>query len=440
MIKLNKITYIFLTSLLFWPLLSYITFGKLGLRNISFYYIMPTILYGLFFIFHNKKINKSIEVPKELYYYLFFIIFLFLWSFFNGEMARRGIIPVFFNNPHIASFFILLIIYNTRFSEHFIDRSILILKITIVFATFISVIQVFDTEFLNAQSLYRGKEDLIESGLYSLRRTSIFGYINQNSIGLSFIPIIAIVSGVLLYNKKKIYLVYLLLGGLAAFLSNGRYVMISFIIIISQVLLFSKESVKGILRYTAIVTALLLSLYMIFDYLQYDFMKWYSIRLFAEGSIEQTTRYKAIGNFLIFFPKYFFVGNGEILAKDVVTASRAVGSSHIHIGYLSHLVAYGIVGCFFLFRFWFLLAKRLYCTAKQTNYWGSFFAFLTFLWAFMTFSSSSLFFYGLIFAFIFDKYFKDSHSIRNKNIRLSRDNKFIGTRYINNKQIRSLVE
>ena len=102
---------------------------------------------------------------------------------------------------------------------------------------------------------------------------------------------------------------------------------------------------------------------------------------------------------------------GQMITDEIKRASQAIGSSHIHVGYLSHLVAYGIVGCFFLFGFWFLLVKKLYRTAKQTNYWGSFFAFLTFLWAFATFSHSSIFLYGLIFALVFNKYFEDKFSM-----------------------------
>ena len=116
---------------------------------------------------------------------------------------------------------------------------------------------------------------------------------------------------------------------------------------------------------------------------------------------------KAIDNFLFYFPQKPFLGTGE-LTDEIKAASQAVGSSHIHVGYLSHLVYYGIVGCFFLFGFLYLLMKELYNTAKNTNYWGSFFAFMVFLWSFATMSESSIFYPGLIFALIFDKYFRDN--------------------------------
>jgi len=98
------------------------------------------------------------------------------------------------------------------------------------------------------------------------------------------------------------------------------------------------------------------------------------------------------------------------LTEEIKEASKAVGSSQIHVGYLSHLVSFGIVGSFFMFGFWFLLAKKLYKSAKYTKYWGSFFAFLIYLWAQTTLVYYSIFFYGLIFAFVFDKYVKDNYS------------------------------
>ena len=56
-----------------------------------------------------------------------------------------------------------------------------------------------------------------------------------------------------------------------------------------------------------------------------------------------------------------------------------------------------------------MLTKSLLKTAKITNYWGSFFAFLIFLWAQATLVYHTIFFTGLIFALIFDKYYYDKY-------------------------------
>ncbi len=116
--------------------------------------------------------------------------------------------------------------------------------------------------------------------------------------------------------------------------------------------------------------------------------------------------YKAIGNFIYFFPEHPFFGTGT-MTDEIRVASKAVGSSQIHVGYLSFLVYFGIFGCFFLFGSWFLLSRKLLNTAQLTNYWGSFFGFLTFLWSFATMNLSFIFFYGITFCLVFDKYFHD---------------------------------
>lgn len=395
--------------MLFWPILSYITYGVLSLKSIVVYYSAISIFYGIFFIFHSRLIHKKIFIPKELYYFLVFIIFLFIWSYFNGSMNRRGVISVILNNPYLASFFIMLIIYNTKYNDSIIQRSIKIFKITVIIAAIVSVIQVFDSHFFNAFFYEHRDLDVYRRGLYNTRRASIFGFINLNSLGLSFIPIISIVSGYLLRYRDKKYLIFLLLGGLIAFLSNTRYVMISFLIITLQIIIYRKDALVGFIKYISIAFILIITILIFFEFIGYDLMTWYSTRLFAEGAFQETSRYKAFINFLRFFPENYLFGNGNILSEDVVEASMQYGSSHIHIGYLSHLVAYGIVGCFFLFGFWYHLLMKFYKTAKRTNYWGSVFAFITFLWAFATFSNSSIFFYGIIYTFIFDKYFRDLH-------------------------------
>ena len=93
------------------------------------------------------------------------------------------------------------------------------------------------------------------------------------------------------------------------------------------------------------------------------------------------------------------------MTSEIIAESRKVGSSHIHVGYLSHLTAFGLIGCFFLFGFWYLLIRNLFKTARYSHYWGSVFAFLAFLWSFTTMSQSSIFYYGIIWAFVFDKYY-----------------------------------
>lgn len=394
--------------MLFSPILAYILSGALGLRPIMFYFKVFTILYGIFFLIVNQK---KIRVPNFAFFALYFVGFLFIWTFFNGDFERRGLFAILLNNTHIAIFFIIIIIYNTNFSKSFIQNTKKVFKITVLMAAIVSIIQIFDTNFLNAWPYWnpeRGATYLL-ADIYTHRRSSIFGFIDRNSLGLSFIPLLAVLVGYMLYVKDKKYYIYLILGGLTALLSNGRYIMAGFLIITFIILVVQKVKITGFYKYAFVLFVIGFLLYQALFFFGYDFKSFYEKRVFHEGSLYETTRYKAIGNFLIFFPKTPIFGTGVHLTDEIRGASRDVGSSQIHVGYLSYLVSYGIVGSIFLFGFWFILAKKLYRTAKFTGYWGSFFAFLTFFWAQATLVLPSIFFYGLIFALVFDKYFQDKY-------------------------------
>jgi len=341
-----------------------------------------------------------------LWFLLLFVIYEFVWTFFNGDLERRGLLNIVGNNVQLSSFFIIIIIYNTQYSERFIDVATFIINVTIVIAAIVSIVQVFNSRFLLVD--YNRNVELVNRGMYEIRRSSIFGY-NANEIGLGYIPLFSSIVGVLYLKNNRVPFLFLVLGGITAFLTNTRYVMVGYLLLSMQFAILYRKRLKKLIKYFVIAILLFFILIRILGSLGYDFKAWYQKRLFAEGSIEETTRFKAIDNFLLFFPEYYLFGNGGGLTDEIEKASRAVGSSQIHVGYLSALVYYGIVGSFFLFGFWFYITKKFYKTGKDTGYWGSFFAMLTFLWAQATLVHFTVFFYGLIYAFVFDKYFQDKY-------------------------------
>jgi len=407
MIKLSTLNNTIFFTLLFSPLLAYIYTAYLKLpKDITVFFVYLVFIYGLFYLLFKN----SISYPK-------FTRLMFLWAlyfiFFEIILFRERhvLTQVFHYLKFISVFFISVIIYNTKFSDKFVKASVLIIKITIILTVIGSIIQVFNPEFLSAEVVKGEDLNLLNDSrdLYRLRRSSIYSMIHLGALGLSFIPLLAVLIGYMLKNGSKNYIIFLIMGGTSAFLSNTRFVMVGFLIITMQVLVYNKMSKIAFFKYALIALSVAIFSFYFLSYIGYDFQDWIDERLLAEGSLEETTRYKSIDNFLFFFPQRPIFGHGE-MTEEIVAASRAVGSSHIHVGYLSHLVAFGIVGCFFLFGGWYLLAKRLLSTAKSTRYWGSFFAFLTFFWSFATMSQSMIFYYGLIFAMVFDKYFRDKYS------------------------------
>jgi len=386
------------------PLLAYIYTVHLKLpKTLLHFYVFFILFFGFFFII--KK--KNILFPRYLWFLLLYAVYGFIWLQI-AEVDYHILTHIYYSILNFSIFFVVLIIYNTNFSDSFKRNSISLIKITVVLTAIVSIVQVFDSNFLNAWPYWRPDKDMALD-IYSFRRASIFGFVNQNAIGLSFIPLLAVLIGYFFYEKNKNYFIYLILGGVTALLSNCRYIMVGFMIITFIILVVQKVKIIGFLKYAFVLFVIGFLLYQALVFFGYNFKSFYKERLFHEGSLYETTRYKAIKNFLIFFPKTPIFGTGVHLTDEIREASRDVGSSQIHIGYLSHLVSYGIVGSIFLFGFWFMLAKKLYRTAKLTGYWGSFFAFLTFFWAQVTLVYYSIFFTGLIFALVFDKYFQDKY-------------------------------
>lgn len=405
MFDLKKITYPFFYLLLFSPVLSYVTFGIMGLKPIGFYFQTFINIYGIFFISVNVK---KVKIPTFAVFALIWAMYIIIWTLVNGKFGRAGFLGTF-NSIHLAIFFILIIIYNTRISSAFISNVILIFKITVIITAVVSIIQVFKMDFLNANHLwsYLSEININDNTRYIIRRSSIFGFIDTNALGLSFMPILAVLFGYLILTKSKSIFLYLMLGGLTAFLSNARYVIGALFIIILQVMVNSKYKLKGIIRYLLVSFIILFISFQVLRYIGYDLKEWFDIRIFQNDSVKESQRYASYLVFLEVFPDNFLFGNGNIEDDMVVALSKRLGTPFIHVGYLAYLVAYGIVGCFFLYGFWFLLARKLLITAKASSFWGTFFAFLVFLWSFLSMIQSSIFYYGLIFALIFDKHFMD---------------------------------
>lgn len=379
----------------------------MGLQIITYYFMLFTFFYGIIFIIIQRK---TVKIPKMVYLLVLYSVYLSIWSFANGEFERKGFFKILLNKDMEAIIFITIIIYNTKFSEQFIKRTILLIKITVISATIVTLIQVLNYSFMDAGPTWAkiSEEYNLLGNLYTSRRVSIFGYVNPNELGLSYMPLLSVFIGILLYQRNRYYYVFLFMGGISAFLSNTRYIIVAFMLITIQVFIVQKVKITALIKYFIYISISGYLLIQILFYYGYDLNDWYNTRLLAEGSLRETTRYKAIGTFMIFFPQKVLFGSGGNNAQ-IIAASNAVGSSQVHVGYLAHLVYYGILGSFFLFGFWFLLAKRLYKSAKHTHYWGSFFAFLTFLWANAALVCFSIFFYGIIFALVFDKYYYDKY-------------------------------
>jgi len=362
---------------------------------------MGTVLL-LYFIVTGKKFN----FPKYTIAFFVLVLYYFSWTVANGEIAslRSGFITYLFSNTWLHAVAFLILVENTIFDDRFIKDIILFFKITIVTAFIVSLIQfVYDPFFFTPDEF---RINFLTREEFNLRLPSIFGFLTLRDVGASFIPIMSILIGYYLFRNQKFHYLWLVLSGFVFFASKSRWIYLNLILILLQYPLIKGINFKKVIWFSGAALLSLILLVFLMKEAGFDFERFIEERLLSDSA---STRFLAIDMFLEFFPQNPVFGSGIHVGEDL---ARAIGgrSSQIHIGYLSHLYEYGIFGSVILFYSLYLLYLRFYRVAADSRYYGSLFALITFLAANLTLVDFSLYHYGLMFAFIFNKYI-DSQNI-----------------------------
>ncbi|MGC9471149.1 MAG: hypothetical protein ACP5D1_06370 [Bacteroidales bacterium] len=358
------------------------------------------ILLVIIFVYSSDKYL----IPKYFLPLLLLSLYYLVWDIINGTFVNLGGQEIFlyiFRSKWLHTLAYLFLIENTFFDEKFIKTILIIFKATIIIAFIVSIIQFFvDPYFLMPEKIklaYMGR------GQYELRLNSIFGYLSTTEVGNSFIPIISIIIGYYLYLKKKLNITWLLMAGFVVFANKSRYLYVNFLLIIIQYPLVNGMNISKVIKISIILFTSFIGFLYFAQIIGFDVNTFIQERLFSKTA---STRLLAVELFLEFFPKNPFFGTGELVTQDLLWAIRG-RSSHIHVGYLSHLFAFGIVGTIFLVWFLYDLGIKLYKTSKETMYYGTLFAFLCILFTNLTGTNFGFYHYGLLLAFIVDKYIND---------------------------------
>lgn len=400
---LRIITKYFFYFLILSPFWGYLLRGvyKIQIAVTSFFGVISIFICLLLLIGEQ---NKTLKIPKYLFFGFLFALYYTIWGFFNGKLEEDGPAKFFIANPYLLVLFVLIVIENTKFSEKFIKKIIFLIKITIIAACIVSIYQLlFDPFFFMPQNVSEDVFNVGRGGKYNLRIQSIFSYLDQNDLGLSFIPLLAIFVGYHFYSYKQnvFFICFIILAGLVCFLSNGRYVMINYILIFGQ-LLFLKQlkfgtKIKYVFGFILIFVFILISMV----YVGYDLFDFYQERIMSESGTSRIIAFEMFGQFFLDNP---FFGVGGRTTDSLVTALYG-RSSQIHVGYLSALFEYGLVGAVLLFIFWYRILKCFYQRAKKSVFFGAFIGFSTFLVANLVLVQYSIFYYGIILCFVFSKYY-----------------------------------
>ena len=96
--------------------------------------------------------------------------------------------------------------------------------------------------------------------------------------------------------------IFTIIVGFYSVLTNARYIMAGFVLVLLQVLL-TRVKIKKINYLLTLGLVFFVIYFVLTDVVGINFQQFFEKRLFAEGSIENTTRYGGYINFLRFFPQ-----------------------------------------------------------------------------------------------------------------------------------------
>lgn len=396
------------------------------LTRLNFYFILLMPLFGIFW--YLFKLNSSIiqitaiitvalssiflissKISKIPYYLYLFIIYIFFTSYidYNNAIDIYGLFNLMqIKFPFFATFLILIIIENEPVDKSFIKRSIGIIKLFLILALIVSVIQVFYPYFLVVE--FRGSEDLSAYSLYKIRRWSIFGLEDYKALELTFIPISGILIDYLIKEKKQKQIVfYLVLIVTIAVLSNSRTTMFGVLIIFFFLIMsIEYKSTKRVKIFLGSLFTIFI-VYLILSWIGYDLTLLFYERI-DEGPLEKSPRIVSFETFFTLFPSYGLFGLGRADHPMIILALGGK-SPNMHIGYFSHLLVYGIFCSILIFIFWYAILKKLYSIYKATNYFGPFLGFFVIVLYNAFFAYYSIFHAGLIISIIFSKYYQKNY-------------------------------
>jgi len=398
------VQYLFLVLIPFYPLWAWFstTFAKLYINKIVILIFLPIAVYYV--------IVQKYKFPK-------YLLFLLLFTFYHlGSIFINNLLPLDTNwlyyilsDYNVLACVVLFIVENTRYDLKFIHKLNRCIFAIIIIALLVSIIQIrYPYFFVNP--ILTGKEYIhyIEQG----RNFSIFSWIDLNSLGISFPIMISILLSIG-RTEKLTFPLTIMSGIVVAFLSKARYVMISTIIVFSQLFFVSKIDFRKKVYILLIFMISFVAVVGIAKIYNYDIQKVIDNRILEKSSDLASARARVISYevFLIKFPEHPLLGVGPITKPDVVQLLRG-WAPVIHIGYLSYLYFYGIVGSLFIFISIFLLLIRAWTVGRKYLFWGAFYGLLSFCFANVTFVYFNLSEIGIILAVIYMKYFSDESSLK----------------------------
>lgn len=362
--------------------------------------LIPIALY--FIIFHRKKL------PLYLIFFIIFTVYHLASIFVNNTFPENSnkIYVIISDQNLLACLFFIIIEYSV-FNSQFLVNFTKMIFLTVIISLIVSIIQIKIPTFF-----FNGTLDPDLSYLEEKRCASIYSWTNLNSLGISFPILLSILVNVFHNQKSKLPLI-VISGIVVSFLSKARYMMVSAIVVFSQLFLNAKISIA---KKATLVLIFLAGIYFInlgANSLGYDVNDVIENRIMEKdnemGSAK--ARIRSYEVFLLVFPENPWFGVGPETKKEVVDLLNGQAPL-IHIGYLSYLYFYGIVGCLILFTAIFFLLKYAWEIGKKHNFWGTFYGLVSLCVANLTFVYFNFSEMGIVISLIYLRYFRYKSSIQ----------------------------
>lgn len=408
----NKINLTIIWIFTFFPFIGFFTakFLDMAAGNVMLPFLI--IAFGLT-IYEKKIAEEKFRVPGYIKLLILFTIYVMGSDYFI--LGIKITIKYFYLNNLIKGVIILLIIENMQINEHHLSVILRISMILIGIAVIVIIYQeVVDTTFFTDPHYH--EQLLIES--YSERRIfSIYSWTSRYGIGVEFVPILSLIINQQIKSKSKYFWIWYIFGAVVSFLSRYRWIMLNYLVLFFMLLAHRRVSLKSVMMILIIIFVVFVLSFQFLEFFGSEIEKIVDERILQTpkgGILEGSagTRILAAEIFLKYFPRNPIFGTGDFIKYQKETENwdmmneLAGRSSHIHVGYLSSLYYYGIVGgsLFWLFIISFL--RNTYRIAKKSNEWGAFFALLGFGIMNLTMSYISIFTAGFILAFVFNRYYE----------------------------------
>lgn len=397
---MNKVVQLFLLAFIpFYPLWSWLIYTFMG-KSPDFF-----LIFILFPLIGYLIIVKRTRVPIYLLFLILFTVFHILTSFINHTFppGSNPILAVLTDINVLACAF-FFIIENSSFDKNFISKMNKCIFLIIIISLIVSIVQIFIPTFFVIPEL---SEAVDNSYLSQGRNFSIFSWSDLNTVGISFPIMVSILLSI--ESMKSRFSSLLIISGIVVpFLTRSRYVMLSALVVFSQLLFNARLNAKKKIILVVIFICAFLFLISLIKISNIDIQQIVNERILEKNTDMQSARVRITSLFVFLekFPENPWFGVGPETRDDVLILLGGLAPV-IHIGYLSYLYYYGLFGCLLFFISLFLLLQRAWKVGKTYMFWGSFYGFLSFCLANTTLVYFNLSEMGIILGMIYLRYFQE---------------------------------